>query len=148
MVLKKPVVTEKSMKLADKNLYTFEVAASADKKSVARAVSERFGVKVLAVKIVNIKGKLKMQRRVRKSYKLSDTKKAVVQVEKGKKLSIFETQTEEDVKVTTAEGELASRSEPVVVKEKKDILGKTKVKVEKGAMEVHHPTQRKVITGK
>lgn len=129
------------MRLAKGGLYTFEVAKDASKPQIAKSVSEKFSVKVLSVKIINVKNETKMQKRVRKSYKTSGFKKAIVQVGKGQKIAIFETPKEEAV-VTTAEGE------PQIMKEKKDILGRTKVRVEKGAVGAAPTTQRKVITGK
>lgn len=143
MIIKRPIITEKSMKLADKHLYTFEVARYATKAVIAKAVSNRFSVKVLKVKTINVKGETKSQRRVRKSYQTSGFKKAIVQVGKTQKIAIFETPKEE-VEVTAAEGE------PLVVKEKKDIFRRTKIKVEKGAIPQGgaSTTQRKVITGK
>lgn len=129
------------MKLAQAGLYAFEVDKDATKPLIAKTVAEKFNVKVLKVKVVNVKGKLKQQRRVRKVYKTGGFKKALVQVGKGQKIALFETPKEE-VTVTTAE------SEPVKLKEKKDLLGRTKVKVEKTAVGAAPTTQRKVITGK
>jgi len=141
IVLKRPIITEKSMKLAQSGLYVFEVDKNATKPLIAKTVAAKFNVKVLGVKVVNVKGKLKQQRKVRKVYQTSGIKKALVQVKKGDKIAIFETPKEEAV-VTTGEGE------PIKLKEKKDILGRTKVKVEKTAVGAAPTTQRKVITGK
>lgn len=141
IVLKRPIITEKSMKLAQSGLYVFEVDKNATKPLIAKTVAAKFNVKVLQVKVVNVKGKLKQQRKVRKVYQASGIKKALVQVKKGDKIAIFETPKEEAV-VTTGEGE------PIKLKEKKDILGRTKVKVEKSAVGAAPTTQRKVITGK
>ncbi|MBI2040016.1 50S ribosomal protein L23 [Candidatus Microgenomates bacterium] len=142
IVLKRPIITEKSMKLADRNLYTFEVEKWATKDQIAKMVAEKFGVKVLKVKTINVKGETKSQRRIRKFYKTGGFKKAYVQVKKGDKIALFETPKEEEVTVTTAEGE------SIKLKEKKDLLGRTKVRVEKGAVGAAPTTQRKVITGK
>ncbi|MBI2019572.1 50S ribosomal protein L23 [Candidatus Daviesbacteria bacterium] len=142
IVLRRPVITEKSMKLAQNGLYTFVVDKDATKPVVAKEVAERFKVKVLEVKIVNISGKEKSQKRVRKTFETKGVKKALVQVKKGEKIALFETPKEEEVTVTTAEGE------HINIKEKKDILGRTKVKVEKSAVGAAPTTQRKVITGK
>lgn len=139
IILKRPIITEKSMKLADKHLYTFEVDKDATKKVIAKAVADKFNVKVVNVKTVNIKGEIKSQRRVRRFYTTSGFKKAIVQVGKTQKIALFETPKEEEVTVTTAEGE------PVKLKEKKDLLGRTKVKVEKSATGAAPTTQRKVI---
>lgn len=141
VILKRPIITEKSMRLAQGGLYTFEVSNEATKPIVAKEVAARFSVKVLKVKMINIKGKSKQQRKVRKVYQTQGYKKAMVQVKKGDKIAIFETPKEE-VTVTTSEGE------PIKLKEKKDILGRTKVKVEKTAVGAAPTTQRKVITGK
>lgn len=141
IIVKKPIITEKSMKLAQNGLYAFEVDKNATKPQVAKEIAQRFNVKVLQVKIVNIKGKVKSQKRVRKSYTLSGVKKAYAQIKKGEKIAIFETPKEEAV-VTTAEGE------PINLREKKDILGRTKVKIERSAVGAAPTTQRKVITGK
>lgn len=139
IILKRPIITEKSMKLAEKHLYTFEVDKNANKDMIAKLISDKFNVKVLKVKIINVKGETKSQRRVRKFYQTKGFKKAIVQVGKTQKISLFETPKEEEVKVTTAEGE------KVMLKEKKDILGRTKVKVEKTATGAAPTTQRKVI---
>lgn len=140
IILKRPIITEKSMKLADKHLYTFEVERWATKDMIAKVVADKFNVKVLKVKTINVKGETKQQKRVRKSYKTSGFKKAIVQVSRSEKIALFETPKEEDVAVTTAEGEKVT-----TLKEKKDILGRTKVKVEKSATGAAPTTQRKVI---
>ena len=129
------------MKLADKRFYTFEVDKNATKLQIAKAVAEKFSVKVASVGIINIKGETKSQKRVRKLYKSQRFRKAIVSIGKNQKIAIFETPKEE-VTVTTGEGE------PIKLKEKKDILGRTKVKVEKTAVGAAPTTQRKVITGK
>lgn len=141
IVLKRPIITEKSMKLAQAGLYTFEVMKNATKPIIAKAVAQKFNVKVLQVQVMNVKGRTKSQKRVRKLYKSAGFKKALVQVGKGDKIAIFETPKEEAV-VTTA------GNEPIKLKEKKDLLGRTKVKVEKSAVGAAPTTQRKVITGK
>lgn len=142
IVLKRPIITEKSMKLADKHLYTFEVDKNATKAAIAKEVADKFNAKVLSVKTINIKGETKSQKRVRKFYQSQGFKKAIVQLPKNQKIALFETPKEEAVTVTTAE------EAPIKLKEKKDILGRTKVKVEKSAVGAAPTTQRKVITGK
>lgn len=142
IVIRRPIISEKSMKLADGHFYTFEVDKNATKDQVAKIVAEKFNVKILSVKTINSKGETKMQRRARRSYKTKSFKKAIVQIAKNQKIAIFETPKEEAV-VTTGEGE------PQILKERKDILRRTKVKVEKNTSVGSAPTtQRKVITGK
>lgn len=141
IVLRRPIITEKSMKLAVRHLYTFEVDKNADKAAISKAVADKFNVKVVSVKTINIKGETKSQKRVRKFHQSEGFKKAIVELPKNQKIALFETPKEEEVKVTTVE-------EPIKLKEKKDILGRTKVKVEKSAVGAAPTTQRKVITGK
>jgi len=141
MIIKRPIITEKSMRLAQNHFYTFEVDKNASKDQIAKLVAEKFNVKVLKVRTMNVKGEVKSQRRVRKFYQTTSFKKAIVQVAKNQKIALFETPKEE-VTVTTAEGE------PIKLREKKDFLGRTKVKVEKSATGAAPTTQRKVITGK
>ena len=112
IILRRPIITEKSMKLAKDGFYTFEIDKEAKKPQVAKAVADKFSVKVASVKIINIKGQVKQQRSVRKSFTAAAIKKAIVQVGKGQKIAIFETPKEEAV-VTTGEGE------PIMMREKK-----------------------------
>ena len=142
IILKRPIIGEKSMKLADAHFYTFEVDKNATKRLIAKVVADKFNVKVLNVKTIVSKGETKMQRRARKHYTTKPFKKAIVQIAKNQKIAIFETPKGTDVTVTTAEGE------PQILKEKKDIFKGTKVKVEKRATGAPSTTQRKVITGK
>lgn len=141
IILKKPHITEKTMKMAQEGLYTFIVSKSATKPQIAKVVAEKFDVKVISVKTVNIKGQIKMQRKVRAYYETSGIKKAMVQVAKGQTIALFEAPKEE------AEVISAGEMEPVI-KEKKSFLRDTKVKIEKGTNVPTTPTQRKVITGK
>ena len=58
-IIKKPVVTEKSMDGTKGKAYTFIVATDANKIEIKTAVEEIFNVEVLSVNTMNIKGKLK-----------------------------------------------------------------------------------------
>lgn len=139
MILLKPIVSEKSMKLAGSLSYTFLVGKNATKPQIAKAVTQQFKVTVLGVKTMNVKGEIKMQRRARRNYTTSSSKKAIVQIKKGQVIPIFEAPKE--TVVTTAEGEPE-------IKEKRNLLRGTKVKVEKSQVEAAPTTQRKIIAGK
>ena len=57
-VLKKPVLTEKSLALqTEENKYTFDVDLDANKTEVKIAVEKLFNVKVEKVNIMNVKPK-------------------------------------------------------------------------------------------
>ena len=128
-VILKPLINEKSMMLAKGDFYTFLVDLDATKEQVAKVIKEKFGVKVLSVKTVNLHPKIKNQRTRKGTFSTSKTRKAIVQVGKGQRIALFEEATkepEEEVEVRTAEGESMG-----TVKEKKSLLRGTKVKVER-----------------
>ena len=76
-VIKKPVVTEKSMVALEEGKYTFEVDTRAHKLLIKQAVEAAFdGVKVASVRTVNVKPK---QKRVgRYTGFTNKTKKAII----------------------------------------------------------------------
>ncbi len=102
-VILKPVVNEKSMNLIKLNMYTFEVDSDANKDQIKKAVEGKFNVTVKAVKTLNKKGKVKMQRTRRAHYTTTTIKRALVEVKKGDRIAIFEAPKEESVEVTTAD---------------------------------------------
>lgn len=87
-VLRRPILTEKSTRGMElQNAYVFEVAPSANKLMVRRAVEDLFDVKVVKVNIRNRRGKLK---RVGRSIGYSkDRKEAVVTLRAGDKLDVY-----------------------------------------------------------
>jgi large subunit ribosomal protein L23 len=58
-IIRKPVVTEKSMAAMAEKKYTFIVHVKANKSQIKRAVEEVFGVKVEDVKTLRTEGKTK-----------------------------------------------------------------------------------------
>ncbi|MBM7865889.1 50S ribosomal protein L23 [Heliobacterium gestii] len=87
-VLKKPVITERSMDLAQENKYTFVVEPKANKIEIKHAVEQLFNVKVLDVHTMNVKGKPK--RMGKYAGRTADKKKAIVTLKDGDKIEIFE----------------------------------------------------------
>ena len=75
-IIVRPVITEDSMARVPSKCYTFEVAKSATKAEIAKAVEEIFGVKVAKVNTISMKGH--MRRMGRNEGYTSDWKKAVV----------------------------------------------------------------------
>lgn len=119
-LIKKPLISEKSMKLAKTGLYTFLVDKSVTKNKIAQMVESYFKVDVLEVKTLNYKDQVKLQRSRKGMYKQAGFKKAVVRVKSGQKIDIFEAEE--------AEKEEENQIKP---KEKKSLLSGTKVKIEK-----------------
>ncbi len=88
-VLLRPVISEKSTIETERNNYTFAVARDANKFLVKSAVETEFKVKVLDVRIVNVRPKQK--RRGRRTLGIvPGWKKAVVTVAPGDKIELFE----------------------------------------------------------
>jgi large subunit ribosomal protein L23 len=90
-VIRRPVITEKSAYMADAlNQYVFEVHRKANKTQVREAVEIIFDVDVAKVNIANMPAK--RGQRWRRSYTRSSAwKKAIVTVEQGQKIPLFET---------------------------------------------------------
>ena len=91
-VIKKPIITEKSMQEAIANRYTFEVVIQATKGQIKEDIQQLFGVEVVKVRTAKIAGDRKRVGRLRREIKKSDGKKAIVELKKGQKIDIFETQ--------------------------------------------------------
>ena len=88
-IIIKPLVTEKGSQMREaENKYLFSVAATANKIEIKRAVEEIFNVKVKSVKTATIHGKVK--RLGVYSGKRPDWKKAVVTLEPGQAIDLFE----------------------------------------------------------
>ena len=88
-IIRRPVITEKtSLAKEASNKYVFEVACSANKIEIGKAVEQLFKVKVLSVRVMNIEGK---KRRLGKSQgKKPDWRKAIVTLSPKDKISFFE----------------------------------------------------------
>ncbi|MBU3204241.1 50S ribosomal protein L23 [Clostridium algidicarnis] len=88
-IIRKPVITEKSMTSMAEKKYTFIVHVSANKSQIKRAVEEVFGVKVEDVKTIKTMGKTK---RVGVHVgKRADYKKAIVKLtEDSKTIEFFD----------------------------------------------------------
>lgn len=89
-VIIRPIISEHSYDMMQENVYTFEVAKSANKVEIAQAVEEIFDVTVVKVNTLNVKAKPK---RVR--YQVGKTrtwKRAMVTVAEGDSIEIFAAQ--------------------------------------------------------
>lgn len=88
-IILRPVITEKSMTGAVDKKYTFEVAKSANKIEIAKAVEELFKVKVAKVNTVNVRGRFRRQGRS-EGYTPSWKKAYVTLTEDSKNIEFFE----------------------------------------------------------
>jgi large subunit ribosomal protein L23 len=81
-----PLVTEKATALSDKNQVVFKVAIDATKPQIRAAIEGLFGVKVLAVNTLVMKGKTKKFRG--RNGRRSDWKKAMVRLAEGQSIDL------------------------------------------------------------
>lgn len=131
----RPRMSEKAYGVSQlRNTYVFDVESDANKHSVARAVHEQYEVTVTAVRVVNVKGKVK--RTVRKGGRpslgrQSDTKKAYVTLKAGDTLPIFAAIEEADAKDAEVAEKLATATAKAEAKEaKKEAKADKKAKKE------------------
>ena len=80
-IIRRPIITEKSMEQVADRKYTVEVAKSANKIEIKKAVEEIFKVEVEKVTTMNYIGKPKRQGVF--AGKRADWKKAVVKLTEG-----------------------------------------------------------------
>lgn len=87
-ILIEPVLSEKATALRDENKYVFKVNLAANKTQIKEAVRKLFNVKVADCTVMNVGGKNK---RVRyRAGKTSNWKKAIVKLEPGETIKVFE----------------------------------------------------------
>lgn len=89
-IIKKPLITEKSLKDAARGIFTFIVDKKANKIEITKEVESQFKVHVLAVTTEIIKGKRKQVGRKKNIVRLPDVKKARVRLKSGEKIDLFE----------------------------------------------------------
>ena len=89
-IIIRPVITERSFDMQEYNRFTFEVAKTASKIEIAKAVEEIFDVKVLKVNTVNVKSKKKRMRNI--EGKTRTWKKAIVTLAEGDTIELFSNQ--------------------------------------------------------
>ncbi len=87
-VLVRPLITEKNTVLQALNKYAFEIAKEANKPQIKQAVEKTFKVKVTTVNVSTVPGKTK--RVGRRLVQTRSWKKAIVTLQAGDKIEIFE----------------------------------------------------------
>ncbi len=87
-VLVKPLITEKSTLLQEEGKYVFHVAPRSNKVQIREAVQKSFGVVVIDVNILKVRGKLK--RYGPKLSRTPDIKKAIVTLRPGDRIQLIE----------------------------------------------------------
>ena len=97
-VIIKPIITERSSEGLQEGKYTFKVNKKATKVEIAKAVEKLFGVKVLKVNTISVKGK---EKRVGAHRGMtSDWKKAIVTIDTNPSEKTYLAKGEKEVKVS------------------------------------------------
>jgi large subunit ribosomal protein L23 len=88
-IIGRALTTERSVVLREEqNRYAFEVAASANKLEIKRAIEELFKVHVVEVRTQNVRGKMKRMGRF--EGRRPSWKKAFIKIKAGETLPLFE----------------------------------------------------------
>ena len=85
-IIKRVLITEKGSMLSAQTRYALEVPVDARKPQIAEAVEKKFGVHVLAVRTINVKGGLRYIRGTRRAVTEATYKKAIVTVKAGERI--------------------------------------------------------------
>jgi len=89
-IIIRPFLTEKTLTLATKGWYTFVVEIFANKYTVAHAIEELYGVKVIDVRMIRMPGKTKHVGKSRVTVEAKEWKKAMVELQKGQSIDAFQ----------------------------------------------------------
>lgn len=94
-LIKKPIITEKSLSTANqRNVFTFEVDRNANKQQIKEAIEKIFEVEVLKVNTTTRNESVKKTGRRRLNKQLAKVKKAMVQLKEGQTIELFDTYNE------------------------------------------------------
>lgn len=89
-IIKRTIITEKSINDAKNGKYTFEVLKEFNKRQIKNAVEKHFKVEVVNIFTRIMKGKRKRVGARRMEIQQSPWKKATVVLKKGQKIDLFE----------------------------------------------------------
>jgi large subunit ribosomal protein L23 len=87
-IIKRPLITEKNSLMSESGVYVFEVERKATKDEIKKAVEKSFRVKVKSVRTALCRGRAK--RTKLGVGRIQHWKKALVQLNPGEKISLFE----------------------------------------------------------
>lgn len=90
-IIKAPVVTEKTISLANKNnVYTFLVERTANKTQIKEAITKLYKVEVIAINTIMNQADFKRTGRKRVTVRLAKEKKALITLKKGDTIDLFD----------------------------------------------------------
>lgn len=86
----RPLVTEKTFKMASKGWYVFAVSKAQDKPDVASELHKAYGVDVIEMKTVAMHGKMRRAGKKQNRVQQQNWKKIFVKLKAGQKFDFFE----------------------------------------------------------
>jgi large subunit ribosomal protein L23 len=89
MILIKPVLTEKSIRLADSGIFTFIVSPTATKSQIKIAIKDQFSVDPVSVNTTKIKSLTRRSRKTGQYQKIRAKKKAYVTLKPKQTIELF-----------------------------------------------------------
>ncbi len=89
-IIRKPIITEQSMEATADKKYVFEVAVSANKTEIKKAIEEIFGVSVEKVNTIRMDGKKKRTGRYPEGRRANWKKAMVKLTADSKTIEFFE----------------------------------------------------------
>jgi large subunit ribosomal protein L23 len=94
----KPVLTEKTLMLAQNGKFTFRVDQHAIKGQIAKVVSDLYQVKVTDVHVISMHGKTHRAGKKQVKIVLPNWKKAIVILKSGQTIAAFQIKSDEPEK--------------------------------------------------
>lgn len=89
-IIKRPVITEKSLARASRGWYTFAVDIDASKPEIIHAVNGVYAVNVTRIRTQTMHRKSRRVGKKMKPLQKSDWKKALVHLKQGQTIPVFE----------------------------------------------------------
>lgn len=86
----RPLITEKSMALAQSGWYTFAVGAFTRKEFIAKEIGRLYNVSVVDVRTIRRVGKMHRTGKKMIMKRHTDWKKAMVRLKAGQKIAVFD----------------------------------------------------------
>jgi len=89
-MLLKPIITEKSMALAQTGRFTFAITADTSKGQVKTAVEKLFSVEVVNVRTLKLATKTRRSGKTRQTRQISPRIKAIITLKPGQTIEYFQ----------------------------------------------------------
>lgn len=94
-LIKRPLITEKSLQATSGSRFTFEVDRHATKSQIKHAIETLFKVHVIKVRTSIVTSSAKRNRQGKNIHTIAAWKKAIVELKSGEKIDLFDIKTSE-----------------------------------------------------